>query len=98
MQKNDILLLQKNCPRLRELLDELAFSEKVQKIESMHSSLFSLLRANTGLDYVNASNFWVIEDDITCIRAHNLTLPAWLTDSILAEIKTVNTLFWEVSQ
>lgn len=67
------------------------------EFEKNHSNLFVKLTNVSGIGPVNRHNVWSISDFITCMIAHNITLPDWCTDDFLAELYEVNRFYWVVS-
>ncbi|CAI2728205.1 unnamed protein product [Schistosoma spindalis] len=93
-QVTDTLLGVAPCPYLDSLQRMQMDSQPSIEFEKNHSNLFVELTNVAGIGPVNRHNIWSISDLITCMIAHNLTLPDWCTDDFLAELHEVNRFYW----
>ncbi|RTG82675.1 uncharacterized protein DC041_0012222 [Schistosoma bovis] len=93
-QVTDTLLGVAPCP-YRDSLQRIQMdSQPSIEFEKNHSNLFVKLTNVSGIGPVNRHNVWSISDFITCMIAHNITLPDWCTDDFLAELYEVNRFYW----
>ncbi|CAH8558111.1 unnamed protein product [Heterobilharzia americana] len=93
-QITDALLGVSPCPRRDKLQQQQMDSLSSVEFEKKHSELFSKLTNVSGIGQVNRHNIWLISDFITCMTAHNITLPDWCTKELLADLDEVSKFYW----
>nr|CAH8849170.1 unnamed protein product [Trichobilharzia regenti] len=93
-QVTDALLGISPCPLRDKLQREQMNSVSSVEFESQHSKLFNKLTSVYKIGQVNRHNVWEISDLITCMLAHNLTLPEWCTKELLDELHEVSQFYW----
>uniref|UniRef100_A0A183AU48 2-phosphoxylose phosphatase 1 n=1 Tax=Echinostoma caproni TaxID=27848 RepID=A0A183AU48_9TREM len=68
-------------------------SERSLQFEREHAKMFELLGNKTG-KRVDRNNVWEYFDVVTCMRAHNYSLPDWYTDALYREMSEVARFYW----
>ncbi|XP_041053519.1 prostatic acid phosphatase-like isoform X1 [Carcharodon carcharias] len=71
----------KNCPRYEELLNATMNCPQYKAIMRENHDFLKMLSINVGVPFQQVSllTVWWIYDILYCERAHNFTLPAWVT-------------------
>ncbi|CAH8500551.1 unnamed protein product [Schistosoma turkestanicum] len=93
-QVTDALLGISPCPYRDSLQKAQMNSQSSIEFEKNHSALFTKLTSVAGIGPVNRHNVWSITDLITCMIAHNITLPDWCTADLLTELFEVSRFYW----
>ncbi|PVD30982.1 hypothetical protein C0Q70_10258 [Pomacea canaliculata] len=60
------------------------------------NEFYSMVVNNTGVSYENISIIWGIADTTFCERAHNLSLPSWVTDEVYNKLQSLSGLFFNL--
>ncbi|XP_025094992.1 lysosomal acid phosphatase-like [Pomacea canaliculata] len=84
------------CPRHSMMLKEELTSDAFRQEETENAEFYSMVVNNTGLAYVNISIIWGIADTTFCERAHNLSLPSWVTDEVYNKLQSLSGLFFNL--
>ncbi|VDN10591.1 unnamed protein product [Dibothriocephalus latus] len=95
-QTSEIMFASAPCPRFKQLLEESYKSDETKAFFDKHKTLFDLLRKESGWPELGAHNFWIIEDDLICLEAHNFSLPQWYTPAVKEEVGVVSEYLWKL--
>ncbi|KAL4222131.1 hypothetical protein ACF0H5_018171 [Mactra antiquata] len=86
-KEDNMLNMGQDCPRYTELFDETLKSHAVQAEEQENKAFYKFLGEKTTWNHENISNIWKIADTTVCEKAHNLTLPSWLSDTVYKRLR-----------
>ncbi|TNN03939.1 testicular acid phosphatase homolog [Takifugu flavidus] len=81
----------KDCPRFKALMTETFNSGPYQSFLRTHQYFLERLSNYTGYSTSKlvGKKLWRVYDTLTCQRIHNMTLPHWATQDVLATLKRV---------
>ena len=79
-QSEDILLrgYETNCPRYSELRESDKQTEEYRVVEVKHRNMFKKLENYTGVEAVNLTNIWDLQDTLFVENVSGYGLPEWL--------------------
>lgn len=85
----------KNCPRYQQLQEETMKSRAVQEKIHENKDFLDMVSNKTKMK-VTIENEWRVYDTLFCEKTHNLTLPSWATQEVIARLGELNDFGMEI--
>lgn len=85
--EDNMLNMGENCPRYNELLQQTLASHAVTEEEKRNKAFYEFVGKNSHMNHENISNIWQISDTSFCEKAHNMSLPSWINETVYNKLR-----------
>lgn len=84
---------ERGCSKFHEKLDA-ALLDETRTINMKYATEFSYVTEMTGVtEEINFNNFFLLHDNLLCLRANNYTLPTWADDKLMKKLEQLAALY-----
>ncbi|XP_053576309.1 lysosomal acid phosphatase [Bombina bombina] len=77
------------CPLYQKLQEETRHSEEYTNLTRDNLEFLRMVANKTGLSDCSLESVWSVYDTLFCEKMHNLSLPTWASDDVLARLRVL---------